>query len=135
MNDLFVPYNIALALKEIGFDESCFGYWEKKNKLVRTEKIRNKKISAKIKPRSEMYTVFKCTAPVYDQVIDWFVEKHNIDISVKGDSSVNEILGWDWDVDWLMSWPVIRDSGVELSRKEALNKAIEKAISFIKEKK
>ena len=27
MKDLFVPYKIALQLKELGFDEPCFGIW------------------------------------------------------------------------------------------------------------
>jgi hypothetical protein len=27
MKNQFVTYEIALALKELGFDEECFGYW------------------------------------------------------------------------------------------------------------
>jgi hypothetical protein len=27
MNNQFVPYGIALQLKELEFDEPCFGYW------------------------------------------------------------------------------------------------------------
>jgi hypothetical protein len=27
MNREFIPYEQALALKELGFDEPCFGWW------------------------------------------------------------------------------------------------------------
>ena len=57
MEKLFVPYSIALALKELGFDETCLA---KYNTL--TERLEYKSVAA----------------PLYDQVINWFREKHGI---------------------------------------------------------
>jgi hypothetical protein len=31
MKKEFISYEQALALKELGFDEPCFGYWKSKN--------------------------------------------------------------------------------------------------------
>lgn len=28
LSDQFVPHPIALAMRDMGFDEECFGYWE-----------------------------------------------------------------------------------------------------------
>jgi hypothetical protein len=28
MEKEFIPYNLALELKDLGFDEPCFGYYE-----------------------------------------------------------------------------------------------------------
>lgn len=32
MNELFVPYEESLELKELGFDKPCFGLWFDENK-------------------------------------------------------------------------------------------------------
>ena len=33
INNQFIPYNLALKLKELGFNEDCFGYYRKKDLL------------------------------------------------------------------------------------------------------
>ena len=75
MKHLFLPYELALMLKEKGFNEPCLGrYRDKKFQLYsvikehcyNSDPISNKDISA----------------PLYQQVIDWFREKHNIMIEV-----------------------------------------------------
>lgn len=33
MEKEFIPYEQALALKELGFDEPCFGTWDRPDKL------------------------------------------------------------------------------------------------------
>ena len=63
----FVPYQEALELKELGFDEPCFGSWE-------TEHV---KVPTYTHSISEFYTNSnhprgKTTAPTYSQAFRWF---------------------------------------------------------------
>lgn len=84
MQKQFVTYPIALKLKELGFDEPCLGFYDthlnlqlghKPEYLINIEKgnyiFGNDKIKILL-------------APLYQQVIDWFREKYNIMIHVKG---------------------------------------------------
>ena len=58
----FVPYQEALELKQLGFDEPCFGWFASDRTLV-------KEVTEK--------TDFTL-APTYSQAFRWFREKHNI---------------------------------------------------------
>jgi hypothetical protein len=71
MNKEFCTYEQALALKELGFDEPCFGYWKSKNWLIQE------------KPRTDGYTHAdqECSAPLYQQAFSWFRTK-NIDSAI-----------------------------------------------------
>lgn len=82
MNHLFVSYNLALQLKEKGFDE-----------LSQTAFVVRDDLSDYSKPGSVLeepdeypnwvnYNDYDslCSRPLYQQVIDWFREKHNIEI-------------------------------------------------------
>ena len=57
MNKEFVKYKQALALKELGFDEPCFGYYDEGGNLY-----------------IEILEILK--APLYQQAFRWFREKH-----------------------------------------------------------
>jgi hypothetical protein len=59
MEKEFVTYEQALALKELGFDEPCFGYYDEGGNLY-----------------TEMVEVLK--APLYQQAFRWFREKHKL---------------------------------------------------------
>ena len=61
----FVPYNEALALKELGFDEPCFGYYSNGN-LVYGNHTNN------------MMQRFRYSAPTFSQVFRWFREKYDL---------------------------------------------------------
>ena len=69
MEKEFVPYEQALALKELGFDEPCFGYYtgDKKHLLIRPNMGR----------RNEDLNDIVCTAPLYQQVFRWFRGEHS----------------------------------------------------------
>ena len=67
MTKEFIPYNLALELKELGFDEPCFGYWN---------------IDPQLKtPAFNMVKPFEhdwcLPAPLYQQAFRWFREKYN----------------------------------------------------------
>jgi hypothetical protein len=68
MNKEFIPYEQALALKELGFDESCFGSYDP---------FGSKQLSY-----SGIYTYGNCiAAPLYQQAFRWFREKHDLQAS------------------------------------------------------
>jgi hypothetical protein len=66
----FVPHEPSLALKELGFDEPCFGYYDASN-LEKYEFI----IQNNVK-NSDF--IFGMTAPLYQQAFRWFREKHGL---------------------------------------------------------
>lgn len=71
MKHLFVSYEIAKALRELGFDEPCFG-WFTDNYLRISGVVEKKHV------QGEDETL----APIHQQVIDWFREKQGIEINV-----------------------------------------------------
>jgi hypothetical protein len=69
MEKEFIPYEQALALKELGFDEPCFGYYisvQVRNPFLVIEKVFDTQGG---------YFTF---APLYQQAFRWFREKYNL---------------------------------------------------------
>jgi len=77
MNKEFVPYEESLALKELGFDEPCFGYY---SELGSFNFEVNKTNSNCNKPG--MHGKY-CTAPTYSQTFRWFREKYDWQHSIE----------------------------------------------------
>ena len=82
MNKEFIPYEQALELKELGFDEPCFGYYGENQKLIW-------KSGYAPWTNSERNLVDNhfTAAPLKQQAFRWFREKYdkygvvNIDLS------------------------------------------------------
>ena len=71
MEKEFIPYEQALALKELGFDEPCFGIHSKIHGLM----------MFKTSGSSSLYKdAGECLAPLYSQAFRWFREKHDLDV-------------------------------------------------------
>lgn len=78
---LFVPYEIALKLKELGFKESCLGYY-----IIFSKKDIQKTVTfcdMRIDTNGTKYLVgIKLgrfiAAPTNEQVLEWMKTKHNI---------------------------------------------------------
>ena len=69
MEKQFATYEISLAMKELGFDEECFGYYRNDNKFFYFgEDSRVQKDSI--------------LSPIWQQCIDWFIEKYWIHINI-----------------------------------------------------
>ena len=66
MEKEFVPYEIALALKELGFDEPCFASYVKESKEFTTRGF------------ADFYKEQQIYAPLYQQAFRWFREKYGI---------------------------------------------------------
>jgi hypothetical protein len=73
MQKEFIPYEQALALKELGFDEPCFGYYEpnKEFEYINWEAFKDFPYLAK---NSEWQDL--CGAATYSQAFRWFREKY-----------------------------------------------------------
>jgi hypothetical protein len=69
MNKEFVPYEQALALKELGLDEPCFGYYDKIQifHLCSFENMNDRGF---------------VSAPTFSQAFRWFREKYKIFSSI-----------------------------------------------------
>lgn len=82
MKEQFVPYEIALKLKEKGFDEFCISKYEE-NYLCQDEGFDvclddTWLTNTKFNRSNPKY----CTAPLWQQVIDWLESKHGVVINV-----------------------------------------------------
>lgn len=98
MKHLFVPYEIALLAKEKGFDESCLTVYQPNlsapHEWTLQSIIASIYLHAKIESadsHKSNFTGYKnsiglhyglksCTAPLYQQLIDWFRDTHNIEV-------------------------------------------------------
>jgi len=72
--DLFVSRDISLKLKEIGFNLPCFGIYKYKQIDIYPYSLNEYIIESGL----DNY----CTAPTYEQVVDWFVNEFGIYIYV-----------------------------------------------------
>jgi hypothetical protein len=82
MEKEFIPYEQALALKELGFDKPCVAHFTKDFQtskpyiLVCEDKSKNQDVN-----KMSGYGV--CLAPLYQQAFRWFREKYDLDYSIK----------------------------------------------------
>jgi hypothetical protein len=85
MTTEFIPYEQALELKELGFDEPCLAYYDKDGDLLGDIGI-NEDIDNLY--RNSYFVIYKdfseseYTAPLYQQAFRWFREKYNISYSI-----------------------------------------------------
>ena len=87
MNKEFIPYEEALALKELGFDKECLAIYykddvEKKLLFSIEEKYSSNPEVAKHQARNAIRDInfekgWAIAAPLYQQAFRWFREKHN----------------------------------------------------------
>jgi hypothetical protein len=75
MEKEFVPYELALELKELGFDEPCLKYYVK-------QKLNTDYSHSILKLKQENFINGECLSPLYQQAFRWFREKYNISYSI-----------------------------------------------------
>jgi len=73
MEKEFVPYEIALVLKELGFDEPCFGGYDKETKKLWIGNIEG---------YEQFNRDFYILAPTYSQCFRWFRNKYNLNAPI-----------------------------------------------------
>jgi len=77
MDKEFIPYEEALALKELGFDGECYSYY-KWNSVFSNDVSNGRKYNSEF-AKSGGYI----SAPLYQQAFRWFREKYNLHVSFK----------------------------------------------------
>lgn len=83
MQKEFIPYPLALLAKEKGFNELCLGYYLQ-GIFHLDDKCRSNDWFA-IQAQKDWFS-----APLYQQLVRWFREKHKLEISVYYESD----FGW-----------------------------------------
>lgn len=87
MKNEFVTYEQALALKELGFDEHCFGYYADKtgeDKTIYTVSQVQGSINSMSIHFNTGSASYQFSAPLYQQAFRWFREKHGLRIANYG---------------------------------------------------
>jgi len=74
MDKEFIPYEQALALKELGFDEPCFGYFHQDDYV--------KPIITNIAKGQFIKNSKACSAPTFSQVFSFFREKYGCEFHI-----------------------------------------------------
>ena len=77
MKNEFVPYDIALAMKELGFDEPCLFRYTAQKDLTNGGCYDNSSPSDAMLTADEIHESHML-APLYQQAFRWFREKHGI---------------------------------------------------------
>jgi hypothetical protein len=98
----FVPYQQALELKELGFDEPCFTYYFCNGILSDTPRESGDDIKyqgdCKFDNHQNSYLEEDddCSAPLFSQAFGWFREKHGIFVSIVPNrhGSLDSFIGW-----------------------------------------
>lgn len=82
MNKEFVPYEQALALKELGFDEDCLGRYEGKIKSIFKPLVLEFTFANLPRVENKVnypnYPYQDVEAPLYQQAFRWFREKYKL---------------------------------------------------------
>jgi hypothetical protein len=97
MEKEFIPYEQALSLEDLGFDEPCFGYYvglgDSKEDPFKLVQIQSEK-------EQFQWTDNVYHAPLYQQAFRWFRLKYELDCSFEDDivfdDDENEIEMWDF---------------------------------------
>jgi hypothetical protein len=76
----FIPYELALALKELGFDEPCFGYYLNKKLNIFHNTYVNDRINSKTK---DIFSSDVIVTPLYQQAFKWFRDNYGILSSIQ----------------------------------------------------
>lgn len=89
MNELFVPYNESLNLKELGFDEPCLFAFDNCSTPMRCSNLRtNEQKFNGVNYNSSTYT----SQPTFSQAFRWFREKYKLHSTITSISQES----WQW---------------------------------------
>jgi hypothetical protein len=102
MKNEFIPYEQALELKELGFDEPCIAFYEPGNKQVQVVGVEQRYNNP------ELLRMEDFCAPLYQQAFRWFREKHGLVGIIK--FGTNDF-----------TYNVYNEDGMGLLTKESLN--------------
>lgn len=81
MKEEFIPYEEALALKELGFDEPCSAFYKLGDSQIYYDTIlQSQNVHFRTNSELNFYQDLKekISAPLYQQAFRWFREKYNL---------------------------------------------------------
>lgn len=139
MEKEFVSYEIAKALKTLGFNEKCFTTYDNYGRLNSVWNVDQKEIAGEQfmeKTKQTLYNINKelndkefVAAPLYQQVLEWLRRKHYIMLIPDLDTIANCFVHIRTPKDKAGKWVNNQDNPLEYYA--ALDKAIKKAIKLI----
>ena len=116
----FIPYTQSLQLKELGFDEPCFGYY----KDMKGEKVL-------------LYDTMdfdgECNTPLYQQAFRWFREKYSL-LSEIGLRDREDLSTWKCEITVIGKYDMKHNSTSYNTYEEAELACLEKLIEIVKNK-
>ena len=124
MSKEFIPYQEALELKELEFDEPCFGYYEDNNLTITFPSTSSngwKWVGNSIIPAKNT------NAPLYQQAFRWFREKYQLHSYIEG--------AYPWFRFYINSEDNRWEGHKHLSHEEAELECLKKLIEIVKENK
>jgi len=88
MKSEFVPYDLSLRMKQLGFNEPCFGYY----KAEYEDGINPLPVNLILEQNKASSNVFyKTSAPTFQQAFRWFRAKYSICVEI------HETTDWEED--------------------------------------
>ena len=118
MENEFIPYEQALDLKELGFDEFCFAIYNTEQNLLY---IKSRKLFGDIK------------TPLYQQAFRWFRKKYNLYCQIDIYSYSYTETNFEFDISNKNN-TISEYSNTNKSYEEAELKALKKLIEIVKNK-
>lgn len=135
MNREFIPYKEALALKALGFDESCFGYYNSQESFI----VEDGKTNANCNKPGMNGTY--CSTPLYQQAFRWFREKYSLIVQIEYLINSNYTVTIHKNTQEYMNtiqhllFPCVDEIPDNYSYDEAEVAAIRKLVEIVKERK
>ncbi len=125
MNKHFVTYEIALKLKELGFDEECIASYGCTNDLLElcySQELFGLVDNQRYNSNTNNTYESEISAPLWQQAIEWLVNKHLIFVTFE----IHMVGGWKIHKTDKTN-PIIIDTSINYyqGREQALLKAIE----------
>ena len=86
MEKEFVPYELALKMKQLGFDEPCFAYYYTLN--GRDWKFAEKTEYYRLDDNMNIGGKFTISAPLFQQAFRWFRDNYNLFCEINVDKTM-----------------------------------------------
>jgi hypothetical protein len=132
MEKEFIPYEQALALKELEFDEPCFGYYKPNGELdyIENHILKDFPYLAKNSEWQDLVA-----APLYQQAFKWFREKYQIDSCIHRNGGMNiDERGFLPYYEVIIRYKSPELKCVKYSHEEAELECLKKLIEIVKQK-
>ena len=134
MENEFVPYELALRMKRLGFDESCFAYY-KDGKITGVNKWDREDWGFHVITNKEVTNVTSeiVLAPLFQQAFRWFREKHQLWFRPDYYDELKEY-NFQGSIHKLGKYNAIADIGNHETPEEAELACLEKLIEIVENK-